>query len=146
MAAAESLDWAEKRNALRQRTFKKGRVVVKGVSTMDCIIRNMSLTGARLALPDPHSLPDDFELFIGDEGLRRECEVKSRSGTSAGVRFYKPLTTRELGGEFMSARSMIDHGHGAEVLGDGPTIDELKGIIRIRHRKLPDALLRQLPW
>ena len=102
-------DWAERRNALRQRTFKRGRVVVKGVETMHCVIRNMSLTGARIAVPNSAALPDRFVLFIGDEGTQREVEVMSRSDTSAGLRFTKPLSARELGAEFMSHRSTTQH-------------------------------------
>ena len=98
------INWAEKRDALRQRTLKHGRVVVKGMSTMDCLIRNMSLTGARIAVPNPLALPDHFTLLIGTEGLKRDCEVMSRSETSAGLRFEKPLLPRELGAEFMSLK------------------------------------------
>ena len=98
------VDWAEKRNALRQRTLKQGRVVVNGLSTLDCMIRNMSLTGARISVPNPAALPDQFTLLIGSEGLKRDCEVMSRTGNAAGLRFMRPLNPRELGAEFMSAK------------------------------------------
>ena len=153
MGAAEDINWAEKRNALRQRTFKSGRIVVNGLSTMDCVIRNMSLTGARLALPNAMVLPDTFELFIGDEGLRRECEIKSRTETSAGIRFFRPLTTRELGSEFMSAKGIIDHSAshaGEDAAGTGEPVGNRggprKGIVKIVPRALPNALTRNLPW
>ena len=151
MNAAEEANWAEKRNALRQRTFKQGRIVVKGMSTMDCVIRNMSLTGARLAVPNAATIPDQFELMIGDEGLKRECNVRSRSGTSAGIQFTKPLTPRELGGEFMSHRSMTDAPpleteQAASPATPPPASATTPGISRVRHRKLPSALTRNLPW
>ena len=105
-AGAENVEkGAEKRVALRQRTFKTGRVVVKGVQTMECVIRNMSLTGARIVITHGAALPDRFELFIGDEGMHREVEVMSRSPSSAGLRFLKPLSARELGAEFMSLKA-----------------------------------------
>lgn len=103
------IDWADKREALRQRTFKTGRVVVKGVQTMECVIRNMSLTGARIVTTHNAALPDRFELFIGDEGMHREVEVMSRSPSSAGLRFLKPLNARELGAEFMSLKASAKH-------------------------------------
>ena len=102
-------DGAERRVAMRQRTLKRGRVSVKGVETMQCVIRNMSLTGARVAVGNSATLPDRFELFIGDEGLHREVEVMSRSEQSAGLRFLRPLSARELGAEFMSMRSTTQH-------------------------------------
>lgn len=103
------IDWADKREALRQRTFKTGRVVVKGVQTMECVIRNMSLTGARIVTTHNAALPDRFELFIGDESTHREVEVMSRSRESAGLRFLKPLNARELGAEFMSLKASAKH-------------------------------------
>ena len=159
------VDWAEKRNAVRQRTLKHGRIVVKGMSTMDCLIRNMSLTGARVALPNALALPDEFDLLIGDEGLRRSCEVMSRNETSAGVRFFTPLTPRELGAEFMGGgKSGAQGRRPREAAGSprapvapppladaqtpsaaapAPGADELP---KIRPRPLPTPIRRALPW
>ena len=145
MGEAAEINWAEKRNALRARTFKKGRIVIKGMSTMDCVIRNMSLTGARLAVPNATALPDEFELIIGDEGLRRECEVKSRTETSAGVRFFKNLTPRELGGEFMSARGVIEKAPETFVQ-DAAAPVAPTGLVKLRPRSLPAAMVQHFPW
>lgn len=100
-AAAEGSD---KRGALRQRTLKTGRAVVNGIEVAHVTVRNMSLTGARLVSADCENLPDAFTLTVGDEGLSREVEVRSRSATGMGVRFLKPLSTREFGAEFLQAR------------------------------------------
>ena len=153
------VNWAEKRNALRQRTLKRGRIVVSGMSTMDCLIRNMSLTGARLAVPNAHALPDEFELLIGDEGLRRECEVMSRSDSSAGVRFTKPLSPRELGAEFMSTkRSATDapatHSEPDQAASsdrvalDPPPLAEPQAgtLAKIKAIELPRPVRKHLPW
>ena len=164
MATAE-VNWAERRNALRQRTLKSGRIMVKGVQTGECLIRNMSLTGARIAVPRPDSLPDEFTLFIGDEGLHRECEVMSRTDTAAGLRFTRPLSARELGAEFMSAktseeykaqreRAARDANRDAAAAAPRPVIATAPamttpvndGIAKLRHPTLPDALVSRLPW
>ena len=155
------INWAEKRNALRQRTLKQGRIVVKGMSTMDCLIRNMSLTGARIAVENAHTLPDEFELLIGDEGLRRECEVMSRGEGSAGLRFAKPLTPRELGAEFMSTKKServtapppVATAPRAPV--EAPPLDIAPavaaptgavGLPKLRAAELPRPIARNLPW
>ena len=115
---------AENRAALRQRTFKTGRVVVKGVQTMECVIRNMSLTGARIVITNNAALPDRFDLFIGDEGMHREVEVMSRSPSSAGLRFLKPLSARELGAEFMSLKASAQYrNERARAVVDAPALD-----------------------
>ena len=96
-----SMAWGDKRGALRQRTLKRGRVLVNGVEVATGTVRNMSLTGARLVSPDVGCLPDRFTLSIGDEGLAREVEVMSRTSTGAGVRFTRPLDAHELGPGFL---------------------------------------------
>ena len=151
MAETEA-DWAEKRNAIRQRTLKQGRIAIKGVSTMDCMIRNMSLTGARLAVSNASSLPDTFTLFIGSEGMKRDCEVMSRTGNSAGVRFTKALTPHELGAEFMRASASSNPpAEAREALAppalaapDPSTLEP--GVTRVAQRPLPAALRKALPW
>ena len=162
--SVEEVNWAERRNALRQRTLKSGRIMVRGVQTAECLIRNMSLTGARIAVPKPDALPDEFTLFIGDEGLHRECEVMSRSATAAGLRFTRPLSARELGAEFMSAKTSAEYKAQRERANEtaSATATEQRvpvgaapglampapenGIVRLRHARLPAALVTRLPW
>lgn len=159
-------DPSERRASLRQRTFKTGRVVVKGVQTMECMIRNMSLTGARIAVANAAALPERFELFIGDEGMHREAEIMSRSNTSAGLRFVRPLSARELGAEFMSARSATRYREEREraaadappatprVTVEAPPIASAapdagavpSALVRLHHSELPPALARHLRW
>ena len=153
------VNWAEKRNAIRQRTLKQARIVVNGVSTMDATLRNMSLTGARVAVPNALALPDTFELIIGDEGLRRECEVMSRNETSAGLRFFKPLTPRELGAEFMNSSMAKDRVRFAPAepvatvsrpVVSAPPLDSghasQEGLAKIKPVTLPRAVASQFPW
>ena len=97
----DTVDWSERREARRQRTFKRGRVMVNGVEVARCTIRDMSLDGARVVLPDAGGLPDTFVLSIGDEELVREVNVRSRTSTGAGVQFTRPLNSREMGADFL---------------------------------------------
>ena len=110
----DTVDWGEQRATQRQRTFKRGRVTVAGVEVARCTIRDMSLEGARVVIPDPGSLPDTFTLSIGDEGLTRQVEVRSRNSTGMGVRFTRPLEQRDIGAEFLRHTSRETRQIGAE--------------------------------
>ncbi|MCM2293191.1 PilZ domain-containing protein [Allorhizobium sp. BGMRC 0089] len=77
----------EKRSSARVRTLKGGRILLNnGYSTFDCVIRNLSETGAKLKLDMTAPLPDAFELLI-HEGQRYRCEVRWRKGAEVGVKF-----------------------------------------------------------
>ena len=56
-------------------------------AAMDCIIRNMSATGAALEVESPVGIPDNFTLLIKPELLKRDCRVAWRSAKRLGVRF-----------------------------------------------------------
>ena len=74
------------RRAARQRTFKGGRISLP-IGTVDCLIRNMSPTGALLELKEVGLVPDDFSLIIKPENTRRQCRVVRREGLRLGVKF-----------------------------------------------------------
>ena len=49
----------------RFRTLKEGRIIdPQGRTTLDCTIRDMSLTGARVQLVSAINIPEHFELLI----------------------------------------------------------------------------------
>ena len=53
----------------------------------DCLITDISKTGARL-FAEGVEVPDQFQLMIsGDEGIRHECRVIWRLGGEIGVAF-----------------------------------------------------------
>lgn len=77
----------ERRTALRRRTLKGARIVVNnGYSTFDCIVRNLSETGALLKLASTLGIPDNFDLVF-DDGRRFACTVMRRSSEELGVAF-----------------------------------------------------------
>jgi len=71
----------------RLRTFKGGSILFGMAAAIDCIIRNMSESGAALEVESPGSVPDDFTLLIKPEIIERECHVVWRSAGRLGVRF-----------------------------------------------------------
>ena len=66
---------SEQRNKPRLRTIKGGSIMFGSAAAIDCIIRNMSDTGAALEVESPVGIPDDFTLLIRPEILKRRCQV-----------------------------------------------------------------------
>ncbi|MDE3177756.1 MAG: PilZ domain-containing protein [Pseudomonadota bacterium] len=76
---------AERRARTRQRTFLNGRLTSRnGQSSEDCLVRDLSASGARIELPHPHA-PETFELAIPSRGLRASARVTWRRGARLGV-------------------------------------------------------------
>jgi hypothetical protein len=83
----EALATSSERRRQRLKTFKGGAIIYGLVPPVDCIVRNLSDTGAAIQLVDPASTPDAFQLLIKPEMIKRTCNVVWRSETRIGVRF-----------------------------------------------------------
>lgn len=80
-----------RRRTHRSRTCLEGRVVFNHrQSTMDCIVRNLSANGARIALADYATLPDDFDITICRRRELYKATVIWRSATDIGLSFSRP--------------------------------------------------------
>lgn len=77
----------ETRKTPRLRTFKGGSIIFGVAAAVDCIIRNMSETGAALEVDSPVGIPDEFTLLIKPEFVKRNCRVVWRSAKRIGVAF-----------------------------------------------------------
>ena len=61
-----------------------------GFAARQCVVADISATGARLVLNDANSLPDRLRLaFARDARTGRTCQVVWRRGKSAGVKFVR---------------------------------------------------------
>ena len=78
---------SDTRNSPRLRTFKGGSIMFGVAAAIDCIIRNMSETGAALEIESPVGIPDEFTLLIKPEYVKRNCRVAWRSANRIGVAF-----------------------------------------------------------
>lgn len=77
----------EQRRSPRQRTYKGGTISFGTYPSVDCIIRNLSATGACLAVQSVASIPDHFTLLVKPELLKRSCRVAWRDNQKIGVHF-----------------------------------------------------------
>lgn len=81
-------DMSELRRETRLRTFLKGRIVFNnGNSSMDCLVRDLSPSGARLMLSQTATLPDGFDLLIPAKDRSHKATLRWRKADSIGVTF-----------------------------------------------------------
>lgn len=78
----------EKRPATRIRTIMNGRIIFNNRSaTLDCLVRNLSETGAKLEVSGAVTVPERFELDIPRKGVRRRARMVWRREGEMGVAF-----------------------------------------------------------
>jgi hypothetical protein len=73
--------------AQRLRVLKAGSISFGGAA-IDCVVRNVSATGAALEVASPVGIPDEFTLVIEADNVRRRCAVVWRKEKRIGVAFY----------------------------------------------------------
>jgi hypothetical protein len=74
------------RAAPRQRVLKAGVIEFSG-GTIDCVVRNLSETGAALEVASPVGIPSEFNLLISGDRAHQRCQVVWRKEKRIGVRF-----------------------------------------------------------
>lgn len=75
----------------RRRLFKAGKVVFNNrTCVINCVVRDLSQSGAKLVFPSPQSLPARFQLEINDLGSY-DFELVRSKGIEYGVRFILTL-------------------------------------------------------
>jgi hypothetical protein len=77
----------ETRIAPRFRVSKAATIEFIGGRPINCVVRNLSVTGAAIELSDRSGIPDSFLLVIPDDGLRLPCRIVRRGGYLIGVAF-----------------------------------------------------------
>ena len=77
----------ENRAAPRKRVVLPGRIVLAGGGALDCRVRDLSDTGARLKVGDVGGLPTSFSLEVLSNGSRRQAEMVWARDFEIGVRF-----------------------------------------------------------
>jgi len=80
---------SEKRSVQRRSTLKGGKIVFNaGRSTIDCTVRNLSSTGAKLTVTSVVGIPDTFDLVL-DGNSKQPCRIKWRRLKEIGVEFRR---------------------------------------------------------
>ncbi|MDR7039110.1 MULTISPECIES: PilZ domain-containing protein [Methylobacterium] len=79
---------SENRKEARQRVFLKGRIIFNNnASSMDCLVRDLSSAGARLALSETTTLPEMFDLYIPQKERTYRAHLRWRRPDGIGITF-----------------------------------------------------------
>jgi hypothetical protein len=103
----------------RQRTLLRGMVYfANSPAAVDCLVREISETGARLKFAVSPIVVDTLELQIPTKAQKFNCEVRSRSGDEIDVAFIAagaapldddslPMRLTRLEGEIAALKQII---------------------------------------
>jgi hypothetical protein len=76
----------ERRAGPRKPVLMSGAIEFAG-STINCLIRNISISGAALDVTNPLDIPEHFNLFFKADGTHIPCHVIWRQAEQIGVAF-----------------------------------------------------------
>ena len=78
----------ERRRLARSRVLKSAKLVVGTSSVVDCVVRNLTNTGARVEVPSTVCLPEHLVLTFDGGHSMRSCRLRWRTLNETGVEFY----------------------------------------------------------
>jgi hypothetical protein len=91
MHQPQAFDPANRRGGVRQRVLLSGKIVQRdGAFSTDCAIRDLSEEGAKLRLPAPVPVGEDFYLIEMRSGRIFHADIKWRKAEDLGVSFRHP--------------------------------------------------------
>lgn len=90
---AEAGIMEERRQEGRKKVFKAGAISFRGAA-IDCVVRNLSATGALLDVESPFGIPTRFLLLVPAESLKRECCIAWIKDRQIGVRFEQSASEK----------------------------------------------------
>jgi hypothetical protein len=90
-------DDSERRETQRVRILKAGKIIKSGGwGSIECIIKDVSSTGAKIEVDPLFEFPSKFSLLIIKDETLVECELAWRNGRKAGVRFTSEMKQVQL--------------------------------------------------
>lgn len=77
----------ENRKSKRLRVLKGAKIVLGASSLLDCVVLDLTNSGARIKIPNTVNLPDKLALTFDGGHTCRQCWVAWRKLNVAGVEF-----------------------------------------------------------
>ena len=77
----------ERRKVTRSRVLKGAKIIIGSASTLDCVVRNVTNSGARIQIANTVDLPETLDLTLDAGFTIRPCRVAWRSVTETGLQF-----------------------------------------------------------
>ncbi len=97
------------RAATRARAFLKARIIFNnGMSTMDCVVRDLSDGGARLQITDSVALPSRFDLYILKKDETRRASLQWRTSEEIGISFENAVGVKSDASEMAERISRLE--------------------------------------
>jgi len=75
------------RRAISRNTVLMSGAIKFAASSINCLVRNMTISGAALDVTNPHSIPEHFNLIFKADGTHIPCHVIWREEERIGVAF-----------------------------------------------------------
>lgn len=79
----------QERQSTRRKALKQGKILLSKWAAIDCTIRDLSETGAKLQFETLTELPAEFRLMIVSTEQTIPVELAWQRGLNAGVRFVR---------------------------------------------------------
>lgn len=80
----------EHRLARRQRVLKSAKIVLDDWRAIDCTVRDLSETGAKIQVGGAHGLPHKFKLLMISDNSIRPVQIAWKHNDTIGVAFCGP--------------------------------------------------------
>ena len=79
----------ERRRYARMRVLKNAKIVIGTSSVLDCVVRDLSSTGARIEIQNAIGLPEAVDVTFDGGHTFRPCRLKWRTLNETGVEFFE---------------------------------------------------------
>lgn len=128
----------DKRESDRVRAFLRAQIIFNNrMSTIDCIIKNISPTGARVALADTLAVPAEFDIYIPQRNCSHHAKLVWRDKDAIGIDFVDMLQPGQAAGA-STGGEVIAMGGEARIRELEVQNAELKARIRKLTQRLED--------
>jgi PilZ domain len=89
---------SDRRRSARKKVLKGGRTAWENGDSAECVVHNLSATGAHLQILGP--VPKTFNLIIDGDPVSRSCCVVWRNANRVGVKFESQIEIAGLTSSF----------------------------------------------
>ncbi len=86
----------QRRVAKRMRVLKSAKLILDDMRSIDCAVRDISATGAKILIGSTNNLPDTFKLFMVSDSTIRDAEIAWKRHDMIGVNFTSEAKSAAL--------------------------------------------------
>ena len=86
----------QRRAAKRMRVLKSAKLILDDMRSIDCAVRDISATGAKVLIVSGNNLPDKFRLLMVADSTIRDVEIAWKRHDMIGVNFTSEAKSAAL--------------------------------------------------